>query len=86
MQIIKFNNSAEIFKADLFIDTDGHIKIKFMSEEDVPNESVLFSGFVELNEHNYMCQSDFTDMRYLHYKKDSLTYILTKKDKDILAK
>lgn len=86
MQVINFIDSTENVKANLFIDSYGRVEIKFLSEKDIPDESILLSGFIELNEHNYICQSDFKDMRYLYCKKDSMTYMLTNDPHDIYNK
>lgn len=87
MSLIKFNNQEKIFKVNLLIDSIyNHVIIKFNDETDIIDD-ILLNGFKELNEHNYIIQSDFSDMKYIYrIKEDGLTYILTNDENDIYTK
>lgn len=82
MSLIKFKDSSEYAAVNLSLDSLGRVKITF-NKDDIPNESVLLGGFVEINEHNFIEQSDFSDMNYVYQKIDDLTYILSKDKDDI---
>lgn len=81
MSLIKFKDS-EYVEVDLSLDSLGRVRITF-NKDDIPNNSVLLGGFVELNEHNFIVQSDFSDMNYIYQKINDSTYILTKDKDDI---
>jgi hypothetical protein len=85
MSLIKFNNTEQVINATLSVDSSGRVNIVFYDNNDIPDESILLSGFVELNEHNRIEQSDFTDMNYIYMspKDDNLTYVLTNDEDDI---
>lgn len=85
MSLIKFNNSSDnqLLEASLFIDSVGRVKIFFPNKEIIPDQSILLSGFMELNEHNHLEQSDFSNMNYLYKEVDNTTYILTSDQEDI---
>lgn len=82
MSLIKFKNFSDIINVNLFFDSSGRVKISF-NKNSIPSESVLLSGFFEINEHNFIEQSDFSDMNYLYQKIDDLTYVLTKEKDDV---
>lgn len=82
MSLIKFTKSSAKTGVNLSVDSFGRAKIIFENDS-IPDESILLSGFVELNEHNYLEQSDFSDMNYLYRKIDDVTYILTRDESDI---
>ena len=82
MSLIKFIESSDNIEADLSVDILGRTKITFKDDSVIPDESTLLSGFIELNEHNYIEQSDFSDMNYLYRKIDDMTYILTRDESD----
>lgn len=81
MSLIKFIKSSNNIEVNLSVDSFGRVKIVF--NDNVPDESTLLSGFIELNEHNYLEQSDFSDMNYLYRKVDDNTYIFTRNEDDI---
>lgn len=82
MQIIQFNNTQERYAVALGIQSN-RIICTFSSDKDALN-APLSNGFVELNEHNYIVQSDFSDYKYI-YKKgaDGVTYVLTNDENDV---
>ena len=82
MSLIKFKDSSEYVEVDLSLDSLGRVKITF-NKDDILNESVLLGGFVEINEHNFIEQSDFSDMNYIYQKISDLAYILTNNENDI---
>lgn len=86
MSLIKFKDSSDDEKIDanLSLDPLGRVKISF-TEDNIPDESVLLGGFFEINEHNFIEQSDFSNMNYIYQKIDDLTYILTHDENDIYA-
>lgn len=88
MSLIRFNNSSDIenIEANLSLDSSGRVKICFKTKESIPDETTLLSGFSELNEHNFIQQSDFRNMNYLYQKIDELTYVLTNDNKDIYTR
>lgn len=66
------------------IDISGRVNIIFQNEDDIPDESVLLSGFKELNEHNYIEQSDYSDMRYIYLvSNEKNSYTLTNDEEDV---
>ena len=83
MSLIKFTKSLDIIEVNLSTDLSNHVKISFTSSNDIPNETVLCSGFQELNEHNHFVQSDYIDMKYVYRKIDDLCYIMTNAENDI---
>lgn len=83
MSLIKFINFPQNFVVNLSIVPHNRIKITFTNENDIPDKATLLGGFIELNEHNFIEQSDFSDMNYLYQKIDDLTYVLTKDENDI---
>lgn len=83
MSIIRFIGTENHVNANLSFEESNHIKIQFKNKVEVPHVSILLSGFRELNEHNYIEQSDFSEMKYLYRKIDELTYILTNNSNDI---
>ncbi len=83
MSLIKFTKSTDIINANLSMDSQKHIKIKFLSLDDIPDKNILLSGFVEMNEHNHFIQSDFLDMKYIYRIEDELHYTMTSKENDI---
>lgn len=83
MSLIKFSESMDIITVNLSLDSQKHAKIEFLSPDDIPNKTVLFSGFVELNEHNHFIQSDFLDMKYIYRVEDDLHYTMTNSENDI---
>lgn len=85
MSLIRFKNSTEDNNIEVVLSTDSsdRIKITFLNETEIPIESTLLSGFVELNEHNFIEQSDFSDMNYLYLKINKSTYVLTKNKDDV---
>lgn len=83
MSLIKFKNCTEYIEVNLSIIPYNRIKIIFENENDIPDEAILSSGFIELNEHNFIKQSDFSDMNYIYQKIDDLTYTLTNDENDI---
>lgn len=83
MSLIKFIESSNNIEVDLSVDIWGRTKITFKDDSVIPDESTLLSGFIELNEHNYIEQSVFSEMNYLYRKIDDMTYILTKDENDI---
>lgn len=83
MSLIKFNGSADPIKIDLSIDNLGHPILVFTDKNTVPDEVLLTNGFVELNEHNKIEQSDYMNMNYIFRKVNDCTYILTKDENDI---
>lgn len=76
MSLIRFNSSEKKIDVKLSIDISGRVNIIFQNEDDIPDESVLLSGFKELNEHNYIEQSDYSDMRYIYLVSNEKTHIL----------
>lgn len=84
MSLIKFKGFSYDEKIDVSLSLDplGRVKITF-DKDTLPNKSVLLSGFIEINEHNFIEQSDFSDMNYIYQKIDNLTYILTNNENDI---
>lgn len=82
MSLIKFKDSSEYVEVNLSLDSLGRVKITF-NKDDIPNESVLLGGFVEINEHNFIEQANFSDMNYIYQKINDLTYILSKDKHDI---
>ena len=82
MSLIKFKDSSEYIKVNLSLDPRGRTKLSF-SENSLPNETILLSGFFEINEHNLIEQSDFSDMKYIYQKIDDLTYVLTNDENDV---
>ena len=82
MSLIKFKDSSECIKVSLSLDPLGRAKLSF-SENNLPNEATLLSGFFEINEHNFIEQSGFSDMNYVYQKINDLTYVLTKDENDI---
>lgn len=83
MSLIKFNKSTDIINANLSIGSKNRVKIEFFSLNDIPDAATLFSGFVELNEHNHFLQSDFLDMKYVYRIEDELYYTMTNNENDI---
>lgn len=85
MSLIKFNNTEQVIEVTLSMDSLGRVNIVFQNKTDIPDESILLSGFIELNEHNRIKQSDFSDMIYIYMlpKDNNLTYTLTNDEKDI---
>ena len=85
MQKIRFNNQENVYEVSL--KTYNYNKIKrckiTFSSSDVIDETTILSGFVELNEYNFIVQADFTDMKYLYKKESDTTYILSNTDGDV---
>ncbi|MCM1189319.1 MAG: hypothetical protein NC541_08485 [bacterium] len=79
--LFKKSSSSKPIEVNLSSYPNGRIKMIFTDEKNIPKETILLGGFVELNEHNYIEQSDFIDMNYIYHKLDDTTYILTN-DKD----
>lgn len=84
MSLIKFKDFSdnEKLNVNLSLDPLGRVMISF-TEDNIPNDSILLSGFIEINEHNFIEQSNFSDMNYIYHKIDDLTYILTNDENDI---
>lgn len=86
MQKIKFNNSEkiyEVFIKKLYSDTNiRRYYFEFDKKYDI-NETMISSGFVELNEHNFVVQGDFSDLKYIYKKENDTTYILTNTKEDV---
>lgn len=82
MSLIKFVKASENIEVKLSIDHLNHVKIVFINDN-IPDESTLLSGFIELNEFNFLEQSNFSNMNYLYRKIDNVTYILTKDENDV---
>lgn len=84
MSIIKFNKSQNIIEVNLSIDFNNRVKIEFISFDDIPDENILCGGFQELNEHNHIVQSDFSNMKYIYRQiEEDLCYIMTSDENDI---
>lgn len=83
MSLIKFSESTDKIKVELSIDSQGHPILAFFNKDDVPDKSILTNGFMELNEHNLIEQSNFMDMNYIFRKVNDCTYILTRDENDI---
>lgn len=85
MSLIKFKNFSENEKIEVILSIvpNKRVKMTFKNITDIPDKSILLSGFIELNEHNFIEQSDFRRMNYIYRKLDELTYILTEKEDDI---
>lgn len=87
MAIIKFTNNEKLHTVTLTnypSPTDRkRVKLCFSSEEEA-GEATVESGFVELNEHNHIVQSDFSNMTFLYRKlADNKTFILSDTEGDI---
>lgn len=85
MSLIKFNNNENNVKVDLSLDAKNRAKITFINKNDVPDDAeILLGGFKEINEHNFIVQSDFSEMIYIYrIYDDGLTYVFTKDENDI---
>ena len=87
MANIKFNNDKKIYCVKLSNYTVNksinRIKIVFNSVDEA-NSAPMKNGFVELNEHNFVEQADFSNMIYIYRKyDDGITFILTENVNDI---
>lgn len=82
MQKIKFIESNLEYQVSLSLQ-NGRVVCSFNSKEDYTN-APLSEGFVEINEHNGIIQSNFEKYKYV-YKEDSdnLTFILTDNEEDV---
>jgi len=83
MSLIRFNKITDPIEVKLSIDSSGHLILVFLNKNDIPNKSILTSGFIELNEHNFIVQSNFMDMNYIFREVNDYTYILTKEPDDV---
>lgn len=82
MQKIRFNESEINYNVNLSLQNDRIICV-FDNEKDAESAPIE-NGFVEINEHNGITQSDYSNYKYI-YKKgaDNKTYILTVNADDI---
>lgn len=84
MQKVKFNNYENIYDVSInsfFSKTNKRYKLVFKKE--IPNESEISNGFVELNEYNNLVQGDFSDFKYIYKKESDTVYILTNNINDV---
>lgn len=82
MSLIKFKDYSNHLQAQLSMDYFGRLTLIFEDKDNVPTESILTNGFIELNEHNLIEQADFSNMNYIFRKINDYTYILTKDKED----
>jgi len=87
MSLIKFLNNNKTHKINLSFypsESTKRVLLEFNNATDIPDESELLSGFVELNEHNLIEQGDFSEFIYLYRKFDDCPhYILSNTIDDI---
>ncbi|MCM1027119.1 MAG: hypothetical protein NC432_11830 [Roseburia sp.] len=81
--LFKKSSSNKPIEVSLSAYSNSRIKVVFADKSNVPKEKILTGGFVELNEHNYIEQSNFSDMNYIYQKLDELTYVLTSDKNDV---
>ena len=67
MALIKFNNTENIYDINLscYSIKNNRMKLQFYSDFDTV-EPLISLGFVELNEHNLIVQSDFSNQKYIY--------------------
>ncbi len=83
MTLIRFNGTEKNIYVNLTM-ISSRVKIVFQNKDDVPEELILLSGFKELNEHNFIEQSDYSDMNYIYTSsKEDLSYTLTNDEADV---
>ena len=87
MAFIKFTNNEKLYTVTLSNYPSPadrkRMKLCFLSEKEAKEVSVE-SGFVELNEHNHVNQSDFSNMNYVYRKfDDNKSFILSNMEGDV---
>ncbi|MBQ7781114.1 MAG: hypothetical protein IJ405_03730 [Lachnospiraceae bacterium] len=87
MAIIKFTNNEKLHTVTLtnYPSPADRKRVKLcFSSADEANKAAVQSGFVELNEHNHIVQSDFSNMTFVYQKlADNKTFILSDTEGDI---
>ncbi len=86
MAHIKFINDENLYNVTLSsytVDRNvNRIKIVFNSADE-SNVAPIENGFIEVNEHNYVEQADFSNMKYIYRQLDDITFILTENEEDV---
>lgn len=82
MAVIKFLSNGAPIKAD--VQLEGHRVVVTVANPVADVNSLIASGFHELNENNNNVMSDFSDHKYLyHQEDDGCTFTLTNEPDDI---
>lgn len=81
MQKIRFKNNDEVYVVTMSFTNNNRLYIKFNS---AVTNNIFSDGFIELNEHNLVEQSDFSNMKYIYRDfNDGLQFILTESENDV---
>ena len=87
MSLIRFNDTNTIIEVGLSVtkyNDINRVRIEFESSTDIPEKAILLGGFVELNEHNYVVQGDFSKLINLYDEEDNgLAFVLSDIEGDI---
>lgn len=85
MSLIRFNNMNKYYSVKLTynVNTDDckRLTIEFQREADLI-EANISNGFIELNEYNFVKQSDYSDMKYIYEKRNNKTVVLSNLESD----
>lgn len=81
MSIVQFNNDGSMI--DAILELEGH-RVRLISTTTIVGiESLILTGFKELNENNKSVMSDFSGHRYLYHEEEKgLVFVLTDESDD----
>lgn len=81
MQKVRFKNNDEVYDVIMSLMDNNRLYIKFNNSV---TKNIFNAGFVELNEHNLVEQSDFSNMKYVYRDfNDGVQFILTESKNDV---